>query len=113
MKRQILKAIIPYVRGDGDKPRPVVQLNSPSDEHQNFQVAYITSQLPPQSYLTDIEISQTHDGFNLTGLNRTSYIRASKVFTIDPSMVKSVIGDLPTDLTLKLNHTLKTNLNLN
>ena len=112
MKHPILKAVIPYVEGSGNKPRPVIQLNSPCDEHKNFQVVYITSQKPDGNYPTDIEVEQKHKDFSLTGLNKNSYIRASKIFTIDPSMVELVLGDLPEDLTIKLNNVLKTSLKL-
>lgn len=36
MSKLILKAIVPYVDGIGNKPRPVVQLNQPLDEYNNF-----------------------------------------------------------------------------
>lgn len=113
MTRQILKTVIPYIEGDGVKVRPVVQLSNPSDEHKNLQVAYITSQEPNDNFITDIKIDLKHKDFSKTGLNKTSYIRASKIFTVSASMIESVIGDLPPDLTSQLNQILKTNLKLN
>lgn len=111
--RQILKAVIPYVDGEGAKTRPVVQLSAPSGEHKNMQVAYITSRKPPGSFATDIEINTQHSDFAKTGLTHTSYIRVSKIFTVSASSVELVLGDLPTDITTKLNQILLTHLKLN
>ena len=112
MSKQILKVSIPFVESAGSKPRPVLQLTNPSDEHGNFQVAYITSQKPNKNYPTDILIEESHNNFELTGLVSDSYIRCSKIFTIDPSMVDLVIGDLPRDLENQLNLILKKHFNI-
>jgi PemK-like, MazF-like toxin of type II toxin-antitoxin system len=95
MNRSILKAIIPYVEGSNVKARPVIQLSEPGDENYNFQVVYLTSKKPNSLLNTDIEIIESHIHFYETGLSKTSYIRVSKIFTIDPSMVQGVLGHLP------------------
>jgi mRNA interferase MazF len=110
--RRILKIKIPFIDTNHNKPRPVLELSSPSDEHNNFQVAYITSKEPEKNYLTDILIDSNHSDFEMTGLIKTSYIRLSKIFTIDVSMVDLVIGDLPADLNQTLNQILITHFKL-
>jgi hypothetical protein len=112
MNRKILKVKIPYIEGVGSKFRPVLQLSSPSDEYNNFQVAYITSQKPDLHYPTDLLISKSYSKFDSTGLTDNSYIRCSKIFTIDSSMVDLIIGDLPSDLNQKLDKILLTHFNL-
>lgn len=112
MTKKILKVLIPFVNGSGNKVRPVIQLTEPSDEYNNFQVAYITSQEPSKQYPTDLEINASIPDFTLTGLTKTSFIRCSKIFTIDPSVVELVIGDLPKDLSSDLDKILKTHFKL-
>ncbi len=112
MDRLILKAIIPYVDGSNQKARPVVQLNEPCDEYDNFQVAFLTSKKPKLKLYTDIEINFDHAHFYKTGLSKTTYIRVSKIFTIDPEMVEGVIGNLPLDIDSNLNKVLAKSLNI-
>ena len=110
--RRILKIKVPFVDTAQSKPRPVLELSSPSDEHNNFQVAYITSKKPKKNYLSDILLDSNHPDFEMTGLLKTSYIRLSKIFTIDTTMVDFVIGDLPADLNQILNQALTTHFKL-
>jgi PemK-like, MazF-like toxin of type II toxin-antitoxin system len=112
MTRLILKASIPFVEGEGNKSRPVIQLNEPSDEHDNFQVVFLTSKKPKSKFITDLEINSNIEHFDLTGLSKTTYIRASKIFTIDPTSVEGVLGKLPKNIETKLNQILTKSLNL-
>jgi PemK-like, MazF-like toxin of type II toxin-antitoxin system len=111
-KRQILKVKIPYVGGDGEKPRPVIQLNKPCDEFNNFQVIFITSKKPKMKLDSDLVLNEKGEHFELTGLSKTLYIRCSKIFTIDPVSVECIIGELSEDLNNVLNKKLIKNLNL-
>lgn len=107
MARNILKVLIPFIEGSSSKPRPVVQLTNPSDEHNNFQVAYITSKSPKNKYQTDLLLDQNSPEFEKTGLLLSSYIRCSKIFTINSEMVDLIIGELPKNLDAKLSLVLK------
>jgi hypothetical protein len=49
-----------------------------------------------------LKIDENIKDFTITGLSKTSFIRCSKIFTINPSMVESIIGDLPETLNIEL-----------
>lgn len=68
---QILKIFLPFVETIGQKLRPVLQLTSPSDEYNNFQVAFITSQKLKSNFRTDIKIDKNNSDFETTGLLQT------------------------------------------
>ena len=89
-----------------------LQLSNPYDEFDNFQVAYITTTIPKEIQITDVEVDSNEKLFTDTGLTKTSYIRLSKIFTISPSFVINIIGELPDDINTKINSKLIKNLNL-
>jgi subtilase family serine protease len=112
MTNDIIIVQLPFLDNHKSKPRPVLQLTEPSDEHNNFQVAYISSIKPATSYKSDIAIENSISNQEITGLTKNSYIRCSKIFTIDPTLVKYIIGQLPQKQKYELQITLKNHFNL-
>ncbi len=93
----ILLARFPFSNLSRAKLRPVVVIGL--SEFDNFIVAQITSQTPNMDQSVAIS-NKDFDGDNV--LNKVSYIRTSKVFTTDPTLIVKKLGKLTPKLKQKL-----------
>jgi len=50
----------------------------------------------PRGY--DVEISDKHPDFNLTGLTHSTTVRCGRLWTVDKRKISEVIGIAPSDL---------------
>jgi len=57
-------------------------------------VAFISSNVPKKSTLTDVIIEETHPEFGRTGLKVSSMIRLDKVATILKDLIVGEIGEI-------------------
>ncbi len=112
MKLSILKVKTNFIEKKGFKYRPVLQLNNPGDEYSNFQVAYITSVRPGIILQTDLIIDETKKYFSKTGLLTNSYIRFTKIYTINSSEVECIIEDFSVKENDEVNKILKSLFNI-
>ena len=97
----IIRAIVQYSDSEGTKSRfPVVISSSQfNQQHPEVIVAFTTSTLNirhPRSY--DVEISDKHPDFGLTGLTHNTTVRCGRLWTIDKRRISDVIGIVPNDL---------------
>jgi mRNA-degrading endonuclease toxin of MazEF toxin-antitoxin module len=70
-----------------------------NSEHPEVIVAFTTSSANihhPRSY--DVEISDKHSGFGMTGLDRSTTVRCGRLWTIDKRKIADVVGTVPDDL---------------
>jgi len=94
----IIRAQVPFADSEGTKERfPIVV--STTDFNQNYPeviVAFTTRSKNvrhPRSY--DVEISDKHPDFNLTGLTESTTVRCGRLWTIDKRKISDVIGVVP------------------
>jgi len=101
----IIRANVQYSDSEGTKSRfPVVISSSQfNQQHPEVIVAFTTSTLNihhPRSY--DVEISDRHPDFTLTGLTHSTTVRCGRLWTIDKRRISDVIGIVPNDLLLDI-----------
>ena len=101
----IIRANVQYSDSEGTKSRfPVVISSSQfNQQHPEVIVAFTTSTLNirhPRSY--DVEISDKHPDFGLTGLPHGTTVRCGRLWTIDKRRISDVIGIVPNDLLLDI-----------
>ena len=97
----IIHAHVQYSDSEGTKSRfPVVVSNSVFNrQYPEVIVAFATSSKNihhPRSY--DVEISDKHPDFALTGLTHSTIVRCGRIWTIDKRRISDVIGIVPNDL---------------
>jgi mRNA-degrading endonuclease toxin of MazEF toxin-antitoxin module len=97
----IIHAHVQYSDSEGIKSRfPVVVSNSKfNQQYPEVIVAFATSSKNIhhlRSY--DVEISDKHPDFALTGLTHSTTVRCGRIWTIDKRRISDVIGVVPNDL---------------
>lgn len=97
----IVRAHVQYTDKEQGKSRfpVVVSSDSFNREHPEVIVAFATSSANihrPQSY--DVEISDKHPNFPMTGLARSTTVRCGRLWTIDKRKISTVMGSVPGDL---------------
>lgn len=85
---QVVLVIFPFSDLSGGKLRPALVLANA--EFNNLILCQITSK--PYSSKTAIKVSSTD--FSQGGLPVESYVRPDKIFTADPTIIKSSVGKL-------------------
>ena len=94
----IIRAEVQYSDSEGTKSRFPVVVSS-TDFNQKYPeiiVAFTTSSVNihhPRSY--DVEISDKHPEFGLTGLPHSTTVRCGRLWTIDKRKISDVIGVVP------------------
>ena len=97
----IIRAEVQYSDSEGTKSRFPVVVSS-SDFNQKYPeiiVAFTTSSVNihhPRSY--DVEISDKHPEFGLTGLAHSTTVRCGRLWTIDKRRISDVICIVPDGL---------------
>jgi mRNA interferase MazF len=80
------------------KIRPVLCLTNAIGKYEEIIVCYITSKIPYEKLLSDIEIKKSEIGFENTGLLHSSTIRLHKLMTISQHEILGSLGTLPKNL---------------
>jgi mRNA-degrading endonuclease toxin of MazEF toxin-antitoxin module len=103
----IIRADVQYSDSEGAKSRfPVIVSNLEFNQaNPEVIVAFTTSSdnvKHPRSY--DVEISEKHPNFTQTGLDHSTTIRCGRLWTIDKKHISDVIGIVPEDLLIDVQH---------
>jgi mRNA-degrading endonuclease toxin of MazEF toxin-antitoxin module len=101
----IIRTHVPFADSEKAKVRfPVVISTSEfNQQYPEVIVAFTTSTSNirhPRSY--DVEISDKHADFALTGLTHSTTVRCGRLWTIDKRRISDVIGIVPSDLLLDI-----------
>lgn len=104
---QIIRAEVPFADVEQTRTRfPVVVSNSAfNTQNPELIVAFATRSSNikhPRSY--DVEISSKHPDFRLTGLTESTTVRCGRLFTLSKGVVSDVIGQVPDDLWIDVQH---------
>ena len=89
---QVVILPFPYSDLTGQKLRPVLLLATAG--HQDWVICQITS----NPFTDPFAISLTQHSFSSGGLRHTSYVRPSKLFTANQSLIASRSGTLRDDV---------------
>jgi mRNA-degrading endonuclease toxin of MazEF toxin-antitoxin module len=97
----IIRTHVPFANSEKTKERfPVVVSSSEFNrKYPEVIVAFTTSSINvhhPRSY--DVEISNKHPEFGLTGLPHSTTVRCGRLWTIDKHKISDVIGVVPDGL---------------
>ena len=101
----IIRTEVPHTdSGASDTRFPVVV--SSSDYNQKYPyviVAFTTSSTNIRHpFAFDVEISERHPDFRLTGLPHSTTVRCGRLHTIDKKKIYDVLGAVPDDLLLDI-----------
>ena len=104
----------PYSDASGSKVRPALVVQNDRDNHRltNTIVAMITRNIgrvgEPSQLLIDVTTAEGRQ----SGLNQTSAVVCTNLFTVSQSKVRRIIGSLPASLITKVDGCLKAALEL-
>jgi mRNA interferase MazF len=88
--------LVPFPFDDlsATKVRPAVCLTDPIGPHRHLVLAFISSQLPPQLYPTDLLLDPAHGDFAATGLRVASVLRLHRMMTVTTALIQRQLGEL-------------------
>lgn len=88
--------LVPFVFDDSEerKIRPVLCLTEPIGQHRHVVVAFISSKIPDELLSTDVLLLQGENGFQTSGLKKSSIIRLHKLLTVRTFDMKRHLGYL-------------------
>ena len=104
----------PYSDGSGSKVRPALVVQNDRDNHRltNTIVALITGNISRAGEPTQLLIDVTTAEGSQSGLNRTSAVVCTNLFTVSQARIRKVIGSLPASLMTKVDGCLNAALEL-
>jgi mRNA interferase MazF len=103
----------PFTDLHGNKVRPAVIVSSDARSGDDIILAFISSVYDPNRLLeTDLAIDTKHRDFQVTGLKRSSVIKADKLATVHHTLILGELGSLSNELVSELNTRLKLTLDL-
>jgi mRNA interferase MazF len=104
----------PYSDGSGSKVRPALVVQNDRDDRRltNTIVALITGNTSRAGEPTHLLIDVTTAEGSQSGLNRTSAVVCTNLFTVSQTRVRKIIGSLPASLMTKVDGCLKAALEL-
>jgi mRNA interferase MazF len=104
----------PYSDGSGSKVRPALIVQNDRDNHRltNTVVVLITRNISRIAEPTQMLIDVTTAEGRQSGLNQSSAVNCTNLFTVSQAKVRRVIGSLPTSLMAKIDACLKASLDL-
>ena len=104
----------PYSDGSGSKVRPRLVVQNDRDNHRltNTIVALITGNTSRAGEPTQLLVNVTTAEGSQSGLQRTSAVVCTNLFTVSQARVRRVIGSLPASLMTKVDGCLKAALEL-
>jgi len=101
----IIRTDVQYADSEGTKSRFPIVVSSPqfNQQYPEVVVAFTTSSVNihhPRTY--DVEISDKHPNFGLTGLPHSTTVRCGRLWTIDKRKISDAIGIVPNNLLLDI-----------
>jgi mRNA interferase MazF len=91
----VLLARFPFTDLSSAKLRPVVVLAPVPGPHDDYLVAFVSSQLQQAIPGVDVAVDVATAGFESTGLKVSSLIRVGKIATLARSIFVGRLGELP------------------
>ncbi len=98
MKHSIVLVSFPFDDFSSQKVRPALCLTDPIGTHRHVVLAFITSRVPQQPLLSDLVIKANETEFPVTGLRVSSAIQLHRVMTVNVSIIRRKLGELPPSL---------------
>jgi mRNA interferase MazF len=95
MKYKVVLVPFPFDDLSSTKVRPAVCLTEPIGEHKHVVLAFITSRVPEQPFLTDLVFTETQKDFSITGLRVSSALQLHRMMTVGTSTIVRELGQLP------------------
>ena len=93
-KGKVVLVPFPFDDLSATKVRPAVYLTDPIGSHRHVILAFITSQMPPDSQESDVLIDSNQPDFAQTGLRMTSTLRLHRLMTATTSLIQRELGQL-------------------
>jgi mRNA-degrading endonuclease toxin of MazEF toxin-antitoxin module len=103
----IIRAEVPFSDSEGTKTRFPVVVSSHhfNQTHPDIIVAFATKTANvrhPRDY--DVEISNRHSRFTMTGLTESTTVRCGRLWTISKQKISDHVGVVPDDLLVDIEH---------
>lgn len=94
------------------KLRPSLIVSCRQSNPDDYIIAFISTILPNEHSIheTHFIINSKERFFTNTGLKKTSLLKCDKLMTINQSIIKGLLGELPTDIIEIIDKKLKTAL---
>jgi mRNA interferase MazF len=108
----IVLVLFPFTDLSATKRRPAVILWA-DPAQTDFVLAFISSQNATLADVTEVALSPTHPEFTLSGLSAPSKIRATKLVTLNRTLITRWLGRLGPLHTADLDRALVTALSIN
>jgi mRNA interferase MazF len=113
MKRgAVVLASFPFTDLSATKRRPAVVVSKGANSNGDVIVAFITSVVPEKLLPTDLLLSPGRKGFEGSGLQRISIVKADKLATLNRSVISGELGKLSPSILKELDSSLKEALDL-
>lgn len=113
MKRgTIVLTKFPFTDLSSSKRRPALIISKVSNEKPDVIVAFISSVIPGRLSETDFVLDTNHKDFPGTGLRKKSVFKMDKLATLDKTIFSGELGNLTTNILVKLEIRLKIALEL-
>jgi len=91
MKGKIVLVPFPFTSLKGTKLRPALVL---FEDKNDVTLAFISSRIEKYNPNTDVLIEQSHPEFQLTGLKVSSFIRLTKIATVQKDILIGELGEI-------------------
>jgi len=92
-KGSIVLVPFPFTNISGEKLRPALVLAWPKNEH-DCVLAFMSSQKKHLNKESDVEIEKSSANFAQTGLKVSSFVKLSKIASIDKKLIVGKLGQL-------------------
>jgi mRNA interferase MazF len=97
-KGRVVLVPFPFDDLSSTKVRPAVCLTDPIGSHRHVVLAFISSQVPMQTFESDVIIETSRSDFSSTGLRVSSVLRLHRLMTVTTSFIQRDLGELSRDL---------------
>lgn len=91
MKGKVVLVPFPFTSLKGTKLRPALVL---FEDRNDVTLAFISSRVEHYNPKTDVLIEQSHPEFHLTGLKVSSFVRLTKIATVQRDILIGELGEI-------------------
>ena len=91
MKGKIVLVPFPFTSLRGTKLRPALVL---FEDKNDVTLAFISSRIERYNPYTDVLIEMSHPEFQLTGLKVSSFVRLTKIATVQKDILVGELGEI-------------------
>ena len=97
MKNKIVLVPFPFDDLSANKLRPAICLTDLIGVNNHVVIAFITSQVSSATEPSDISLLRSNSNFPTTGLRVDSAIRLHRLVTVDATIIRRELGNLPSN----------------